>query len=67
MQAFTRRDIEPEAVDIITPDKVLWIGGAVIPAAPAPGEELGYLTHHRMFACLSGNCGLRQITLETDR
>jgi hypothetical protein len=37
---------------------VLWRGGAVIPAACAPGEELGYLTHHRVFACLSGNCSL---------
>jgi hypothetical protein len=41
---------------------VLWRGGAVIPAASAPGEELGYLTHHRVFACLSGNCGLQKIT-----
>jgi putative flavoprotein involved in K+ transport len=39
----------------------------VIPAASAPGEELGYLTHHRIFACLSGNCGLQKITLETER
>jgi len=39
----------------------------VIPAAFAPGEELGYLTHHRIFACLSGNCGLQKITLETER
>jgi hypothetical protein len=36
---------------------VVWRGGAVIPDASAPGEELGYLTHHRVFACLSGNCG----------
>ena len=41
---------------------VLWRGGAMIPAASAPGEELGYLAHHRVFACLSGNCGLQKIT-----
>jgi hypothetical protein len=41
---------------------VLWRGGAVIPAASAPGAELGYLTHHRVFACLSGNCVLQKIT-----
>jgi hypothetical protein len=41
---------------------VLWRSGALIPAASAPGEELGYLTHHRVFACLSGNCGLQKIT-----
>ena len=41
---------------------VLWRGGSVIPAASAPGEELDYLTHHRVFACLSGNCGLQKIT-----
>jgi hypothetical protein len=34
----------------------------VIPAASAPGEEPGYLTHHRVFACLSGNCGLQKVT-----
>jgi hypothetical protein len=44
---------------------VLWRGGAVISAASAPGEDLGYLTHHRVFACLSGNCGLQK-TLETE-
>ena len=48
--------------DLITSDKVLWRGGAMIPAASAPDEELGYLTHHRVFACLSGNCGLQKIT-----
>ena len=26
------------------------------PITPALDEELGYLTHHRIFACLSGNC-----------
>jgi hypothetical protein len=41
---------------------VLWRGGAVIPAASAPGEELGYLTHHRVFAFLSGNCGFQKNT-----
>ena len=56
-QAFSRGDIEPVMADLIMPDNVvLWRGGAVIPAASAPGEELGYLTHHRIFACLSGNC-----------
>ena len=41
---------------------VLWRGGAVIPAPSVTGEEPGYLTHHRVFACLSGNCGLQKIT-----
>jgi hypothetical protein len=41
---------------------VLWRGSAVIRAASVPGEELVYLTHHRVFACLSGNCGLQKIT-----
>jgi hypothetical protein len=41
--------------------------GAVIPAATELGEELGFLTHHRIFACLSGNCGLQEITPETER
>jgi hypothetical protein len=41
---------------------VLWRGGVMIPAASAPGEEPGYLTHHRVFACLSGNCGLQKVT-----
>jgi putative flavoprotein involved in K+ transport len=36
----------------------------VTPTASAPGEELGYLTHHRIFACLSGNCRLQEITPE---
>jgi hypothetical protein len=57
MQAFGRGDIEPVMTDLVTPTRVLWRGGVVIPAASAPGEELGYLTHHRVFACLSGNCG----------
>jgi putative flavoprotein involved in K+ transport len=62
MQAFGRDDIETVMVDLTTPDGVLWRSGAVIPAAPAPGEELGYLTHHRVFACLSGDCRLQEIT-----
>ncbi len=62
MQAFGRDDIETVMVDLTTPDGVLWRSGAVIPAAPAPGEELGYLTHHRVFARLSGDCGLQEIT-----
>ena len=41
---------------------VLWRGGEVIPAASAPGEKLGYPNHLRVFACLSGNCGLQKIT-----
>ena len=41
---------------------VLWRGGSAIPAATAPGEELDYLTHHRVFACLFRNCGLQKIT-----
>jgi hypothetical protein len=40
---------------------VVWRGGAVIPAASSPGAEAGYLTHHRVFACLSGNSGLQKI------
>ncbi len=67
MQAFGRGDIEPVMTDLVTPDRVLWRGGTVIPAAFAPGEELGYLTHHRVFACLSGNCGSQKTTLETER
>lgn len=39
----------------------------MIPAASPPDEELGYLTHHRIFAYLSGNCGLQKITPETKR
>jgi hypothetical protein len=66
VQAFGRSDKEPVMTDLLTPDKVLWRGGAMIPAASALGEELGYLTHHRVFACLSGNCGLQKITLETE-
>ena len=54
MQAFDSS--ETAMVDPITQDDVIWISGAVIPATSAPGEELGYLTHHRIFACLSGNC-----------
>ncbi len=61
-QAFSRDDIEPVMADLIMPDNVvLWRGGAMIHAASAPGEELGYLTHQRVFACLSGNCGLQKI------
>jgi hypothetical protein len=62
MRAFGSCDVEPVMTDLVTPDRVLWRGCAVIPAASAPGEELGYLTHHRVFACLSGNCGLQKIT-----
>jgi hypothetical protein len=62
MQPLGSGDIEPVMTDLVTPDRVLWRGCAVIPAASAPGEELGYLTHHRVFACLSGNCGLQKIT-----
>jgi hypothetical protein len=56
-QAFSRDDIESVMADVIMPDNVvLWRTGVAIPPASAPGEELGYLTHHRIFACLSGNC-----------
>ena len=49
--------------DLITLDRVVrGRGDAMISAASAPDEELGYLTHHRVFACLSGNCGLQKIT-----
>ncbi len=62
MRAFGGGDKEPVMTDPITPDRVLWRGGAMITVASAPGEELDYLTHHRVFACLSGNCGLQKIT-----
>jgi putative flavoprotein involved in K+ transport len=39
----------------------------VIPAASPPDEELGCLSYHRIFACLSGNCGLQKITPEIER
>ncbi len=39
----------------------------MIPAASAFGEDLGFLTHHRIFACLSGNCGSKEITPEKKR
>jgi putative flavoprotein involved in K+ transport len=68
MQVFARGDRETVMAELIMPvNVVLWRGGAVIPAAATPGEELDYLTHHRIFACLSGNCGLQKITLETER
>jgi len=51
-------------VHLITPGGVLWRIGAMIPAASALGEELDFLTHHRIFMCLSGNCGLQEITPE---
>ncbi len=57
-------DIETEMADLITPGGVLWRSDAVIPAASAPGEELSNLTHHRVFACLSGDCGLQEVTPE---
>jgi hypothetical protein len=56
-EAFGRGDIE-------TVMGVLWRSGAVIPAESALGEDLGVLTHHRIFACLSGNCGLQEFTPE---
>ena len=56
-----------DRADLITPDGVLCRSGVVLPAASAPGEELGYLTHHRIFACFSGNCGLQEIPPETER
>jgi hypothetical protein len=66
MQPFGSGDIEPVMTDLVTPDRVLWRGGADISAASAPNEDPRYLTHHRVFACLSGNCGLQKITLETE-
>jgi hypothetical protein len=44
---------------------VLWRGDAVIPAASAPGEELGSLIHHRVFACFPEIAGYRK-SLETE-
>lgn len=52
--------------DLITPDGVLCRSGVVLPTASAPGGELGYLTHHRILACLSGNCRLQEIPPETE-
>jgi hypothetical protein len=66
-EAFGSGDMETVMADLVSPDNVLWRSGAVIPAASAPGEGLGYLTHHRIFACLSGNCGLQEITPATER
>ena len=66
MQPFGSGDIEPVMTDLVTPNRVLWRGGADISAASAPNEDPRYLTHHRVFACLSGNCGLQKITLETE-
>jgi hypothetical protein len=66
MQPLGSGDIEPVMTDLVTPDRVLWRGGADISAASAPNEDPRYLTHHRVFACLSGNCGLQKITLETE-
>jgi hypothetical protein len=66
MQPFGSGDIEPVMTDLVTPDRVLWRGGADISAASAPNEDPRYLTHHRVFPCLSGNCGLQKITLETE-
>lgn len=66
MQAFGSGDTEPVMTDLVTPDRVLWRGGADISAVSAPGEDLRYLTHHRIIACLSGDCGLQKITLETE-
>lgn len=67
MQAFGRGGIKPVLTDLVTPDRFLWRGGAVLPAASASGEQLGYLIHHRIFACLSGNCGLQKITADGER
>ncbi len=64
-EVFDRGDIETVRGVLITPDGVLWRSGAVIPAESALGEDLGFLTHHRIFACLSGNCGSQEITPET--
>jgi putative flavoprotein involved in K+ transport len=66
-EALGRADIETVMGVLITPDGVLWRSDEVIPAASAPGEELGYLAYHRIFACLSGNCVSQEITPETER
>jgi hypothetical protein len=60
MQALGRGYIETEMADLITPSNVLRRSGAVIPAASALGEDLGYLTHHRIFACLPEIAGYRK-------
>jgi hypothetical protein len=59
-EAFGRGDTETVTAVLITPDGVLWRSGAVIPAASAPGEELCYLTHYRVFACLPEVAGYRK-------
>jgi hypothetical protein len=59
-EVFGRGDIETVMADPITPDNVLWRSGALIPASTAPDEELGYLTHHRIFACLPEIAGYRR-------
>ena len=67
MQALGRGGIELVMTDPGTLEEVLWRGGVVIPGTSTLGEELGSLIHNRIFACLSGNCGLQEITLETER
>jgi len=60
VQAFGRSDMETVIADLITPDGILWRTGAMIPAASAPGEDLGYLSRHRIFACLPEIAGYRK-------
>ena len=54
-QAFGRG--ETVMADLVAPNDVRWRGSALTPHAFAPGEELGYLVRHRIFACLPENAG----------
>ena len=56
-QAFGRGDMETVLAGLIAPNNVLGRGSTLTPHASAPGEELGYLAHHRIFACLPENAG----------
>jgi len=60
MQVFARGDIKTVMTDLLTSDKVLWRSGVAIPATSVPGEELTYLTHYRVFACLREVGGYRK-------
>ena len=51
-QAFGRG--ETVMADLVAPNDVRWRGSALTPHALAPGEELGYLVRHRIFACPPG-------------
>jgi len=60
MQVFARGDIKTVMTDLITSDKILWRSSVAIPATSVPGEELRYLTHYRVFACLPEVAGYRK-------